>query len=74
MDTIYVTIKRFPIRLGQFLKRASIVSDGVEGKMLIKSGAVQVNGEQDFRRGRKLNQGDRITVENTIYICSSSDI
>ena len=74
MDTTYVTIRRFPIRLGQFLKRASIVSDGVEGKLLIKSGVVLVNGQQEYRRGRKLNQGDQITVENATYICSSPNI
>ena len=74
MDTTYVTIKRFPIRLGQFLKRASIVSDGVEGKLLIKSGVVLVNGQQEVRRGRKLVRGDQITVENATYVCHSSDI
>lgn len=50
------------IRLGQLLKLASLVEDGVEAAELIKGGLVKVNGEIEDRRGRQLHNGDTITV------------
>ena len=43
------------IKLGQALKLADLVSDGVEAKY------VKVNGEVDTRRGRKVYGGDVIS-------------
>ncbi|MEE4165218.1 MAG: RNA-binding S4 domain-containing protein [Desulfocapsaceae bacterium] len=71
MKTVPVVVSRFPIRLGQFLKHASIVSDGVQGKSLISDGEVRVNGALEYRRGKQLNSGDVVTVGTTSYICSS---
>jgi len=62
-----ILIDTFPIRLGQFLKLADIVSDGNEAKMLIQSGRVQVNDEIETRRGRKLAAGDIVTVEKSKF-------
>ena len=45
-------------KLGQALKAAALVEDGVEAKLVIKDGCVTVNGEVDTRRGRKLYDGD----------------
>ncbi len=73
MKNISVTISRFPIRLGQFLKHACIVSDGVEGKLLISNGDVMVNGQQEFRRGRQLSRGDTVSIGDTSYICSAQN-
>ena len=42
------------IKLGQALKAANLVEDGVEAKYVIQDGEVLVNGEPDTRRGRKL--------------------
>jgi len=50
------------IRLGQFLKLADLIDTGGEGKMLIASGDVTVNGEVDVRRGRQLLPGDVVAV------------
>jgi ribosome-associated protein len=50
------------IRLGQFLKLADLIETGGEGKVLITSGDVSVNGEVDLRRGRQLHPGDVVTV------------
>jgi ribosome-associated protein len=50
------------IRLGQFLKLADLIDTGGEGKILISSGDVTVNGEVDLRRGRQLHPGDVVTV------------
>ena len=46
------------IKLGQLLKLASMVEDGVEAKYVITDGLVKVNGEVDTRRGRKLYPQD----------------
>lgn len=46
------------IKLGQALKAAGLVDSGVEAKEVIQDGLVQVNGEIDTRRGRKLYDGD----------------
>lgn len=50
------------IRLGQFLKLADLIDTGGEGKILIASGDVRVNGEVDTRRGRQLHPGDVVAV------------
>ena len=57
-----ITIRDSMIRLGQLLKLANLVEDGVEAADLIKSGLVKVNGEIDERRGRQLHDGDTVTV------------
>jgi ribosome-associated protein len=51
------------IRLGQFLKLADLIDTGGEGKVLIASGDVTVNGEVDLRRGRQLHPGDVVAVQ-----------
>ena len=57
-----IAIRDDMIRLGQLLKLASLVEDGVEAAELIKNGLVKVNGEIDDRRGRQLHHGDTVTV------------
>jgi ribosome-associated protein len=57
-----VTIGEDTIRLGQFLKLADLIDTGGEGKVLIASGDVTVNGKVDMRRGRQLHPGDVVTV------------
>ena len=59
-----ITIKDEFIKLGQALKLAGVVEDGVEATYAIQDGLVQVNGEVDTRRGRKVYEGDVITFEN----------
>ena len=57
-----VAIDSDMIRLGQFLKLADLIDTGGEGKVLIASGDVTVNGEVDTRRGRQLHPGDVVEV------------
>ena len=54
------------IKLGQALKAANVVSDGVEAKFVIQDGLVLVNGEVDTRRGRKLYDGDEVVFEGEV--------
>ncbi|MCR4999522.1 MAG: RNA-binding S4 domain-containing protein [Lachnospiraceae bacterium] len=49
------------IKLGQLLKKAGLVSSGVEAKIVIQDGLVKVNGEVDTRRGKKLVDGDIVS-------------
>lgn len=51
------------IKLGQALKAANLVQDGVEAKFVIQDGLVTVNGEVDTRRGKKLYDGDMISYQ-----------
>ena len=39
------------IKLGQALKKADLVSSGVEAKIVIQDGQVTVNGETELQRG-----------------------
>lgn len=57
-----VAIKEDHIRLDQFLKWAAIVDSGGQGKILILSELVKVNGELETRRTRKLFPGDIVEV------------
>lgn len=57
-----LTIRDDMIRLGQALKLANVVEDGLDARDLISAGEVLVNGEVEVRRGRQLHAGDVITV------------
>ena len=46
------------IKLGQALKKANLVSSGVEAKIVIQDGQVTVNGETELQRAKKLHDGD----------------
>ena len=50
------------IKLDQLIKFAGISFDGAEAKAMIKDGLVEVNGEGEFRRGRKLYKGDKVKI------------
>lgn len=55
------------IRLDRFLKQANISPTGGQGKILILTGEVKVNGKVETRRGRLLREGDLIQVKETEY-------
>ncbi|WP_433675668.1 RNA-binding S4 domain-containing protein [Microbacterium gorillae] len=52
------------IRLGQFLKFADLIESGGEGKEVIAEGLVAVNGEIEVRRGRQLQDGDIVDLDD----------
>ena len=56
-----ITIRDDFIKLGQAMKLGGMVSSGVEAKIVIQDGMVQVNGQTETRRGKKLYEGDVIT-------------
>ncbi len=59
-----ITIRDEFIKLGQAMKLASMVSSGVDAKMVITEGQVKVNGEVCLQRGKKLYSGDVIEYNN----------
>ena len=57
------------IKLGQSLKKAGLVGSGVDAKMVIQEGQVNVNGKVEYQRGKKLHDGDIVTYNGeTIQI------
>ncbi len=59
MQTIH--LKDEFIKLGQALKAAGLAESGVDAKYAVQDGLVEVNGNVETRRGRKLYPGDRVT-------------
>ena len=55
------------IKLGQALKLAELVSDGVEAKYVINDGLVKVNGEVETQRGKKLYPGDTVSYNGKTF-------
>ena len=51
------------IKLGQALKAAGLVENGVDAKYVIADGLVKVNGEVEVQRGKKLYAGDIVEFE-----------
>ncbi|MGL4306274.1 MAG: RNA-binding S4 domain-containing protein [Mycobacteriaceae bacterium] len=62
MSAFDVPISDERIRLGQFLKLASLIESGAQAKEVIADGLVTVNGEVDIRRGRQLYSGDVVSI------------
>lgn len=66
MKTVRITTPY--IKLEQLLKLANVCQTGGEAKILINSGKVYVNGEKEERRGKKLINGDLVSIGNDKYI------
>jgi len=58
-----ISVRGDHITLGQLLKVAGFVGTGGEVKYFLQETSIQVNGEHDNRRGRKLRPGDEVFVE-----------
>lgn len=51
------------IRLGQLLKLANLVENGGEARIAIQNGYVSVDGEIETRRGKRLTNGQVVSVD-----------
>ena len=49
------------IKLGQLLKKAGMVGSGVDAKFVIQDGLVEVNGEGELQRGKKIYPDDVVS-------------
>lgn len=66
MEEIF--IKDDFIKLGQALKLAGLVDSGVEAKIVIQDGQVQVNGKTEIQRGKKLVENDKVSFEGNSFV------
>jgi ribosome-associated protein len=55
------------MKLAQFLKWRGAASTGGEAKLRIQAGEVLVNGEVEPRRGRQLEAGDVIQLDDQTF-------
>ena len=62
MEPIAFELRGEHITLDALLKAAGLATSGGDAKTLIQQGGVQVNGEVDARRGRKVRAGDEVAV------------
>lgn len=61
MITVSIRENEEYIKLGQVLKKAGLVDSGVDAKMVIQDGLVELNGQVELQRGKKLYGGEVIT-------------
>jgi Uncharacterized conserved protein len=59
---IKVEIHTDYIKLDALLKYAGAAETGGQGKEMVTSGEVQVNGELCRMRGKKIRRGDRVQI------------
>lgn len=52
------------VELIKLLKFVQIGQTGGHAKMIVEDGLIMVNGEQEFRKRRKLRSGDIVEYEN----------
>ena len=64
MITEEIKISTAFIKLDQFLKFCGLAETGGHAKEIILEGAVSVNGEICMQRGKKLDPGEVVTVED----------
>lgn len=63
MTDLHTIAVRSPIKLNQFLKLSNAVGSGGQGKMLVQTGRVSVNGAVVYHRGKNILPGDIVSVE-----------
>ncbi|QXM07027.1 RNA-binding S4 domain-containing protein [Crassaminicella indica] len=59
------------IQLDKALKLADLVQTGGHAKIVIQEGLVKVNEAVEFRRGRKLRDGDVVELEGERFVIKS---
>ena len=63
MITVNIREDEEVIKLGQALKKAGVVGSGLDAKMVILDGLVEVNGQTELQRGKKLHDGDVVSFD-----------
>ncbi|WP_300671588.1 RNA-binding S4 domain-containing protein [Desulfoluna sp.] len=61
--TEIITIKQEPIELFKIIKIANWVSGGGEAKFVVSEGLVELNGEVETRKAKKVYNGDVVTFQ-----------
>ena len=71
MEIIHIDIKTPFIKLEQLMKLSGLTDTGELAKEIIQNGIVKVNDEVCTMRGKKIRNGDRVTVEGYEVIVSA---
>ena len=67
METV-IKLREEYIKLGQALKAAGLVDSGVDAKFVINDGLVNVNGQVELQRGKKLTSGDKVEYDGNVIL------
>ena len=62
MKTVKVKITTEYIKLDSLLKFAGLVETGADGKLIVKEGRINVNGEVCTMRGKKITPADKVQI------------
>jgi len=62
-----IELNREPVELFKLLKFEGLASSGGEAKAMIADGMVQVNGQVETRKRKKLMSGDEIEFAGECY-------
>lgn len=63
MQKLDININTEFIKLDQLLKFSGIAENGADAKAMVQEGIVFFNGKLCEMRGKKVREGDRVTVE-----------
>lgn len=73
MDQLQFVLEGEYIELNQLLKLTGLCSSGGEGKQLVASGAVRVDGVQELRKTAKIRAGQSVVLgTNRINVCAAA--
>ncbi|MDR1234457.1 MAG: RNA-binding S4 domain-containing protein [Mycoplasmataceae bacterium] len=68
MKATFITINDNHITLGQFLKLSKVITNGGQARYFLSTNNVLVNELQEQRRGKKLYNGDIVTITNKQFV------
>lgn len=60
------------IELNQLLKLMNLVQSGGHAKLVIEDGLVRVNGEVEFRKRKKMRDGERAEIDGHVIIVQNA--
>ena len=64
MQTLEFELDREHVELNQLLKLSGVADSGGQGKAIVASGAVTVDGEVELRKTAKIRAGQVVRVED----------
>jgi len=64
MQTLEFELDREHVELNQLLKLAGVADSGGQGKTIVASGAVTVDGEVELRKTAKIRAGQVVRLED----------
>lgn len=68
MQELDFELKTEYIDLLQLLKATDIAMSGGEAKMFVEDGLINVNGELELRKRRKLRIGDVVVIDKQVQV------